>query len=42
MLEEKGKIKETDMAMRMQMASASEALDVYDVYDYTSIVVKVL
>ncbi|KAJ8562491.1 hypothetical protein K7X08_011782 [Anisodus acutangulus] len=40
MLEGKGKIRETDMPMKMQMhamASASEALDEYDVYDYTSI-----
>ncbi|GMN50546.1 hypothetical protein TIFTF001_019704 [Ficus carica] len=40
MLEGKGKIKETDMAEKMQMqamASASEALDLHDVFDCLSI-----
>lgn len=38
MLEGKAKIKETDMPMKMQnhaMASASQALDLYDAVDYT-------
>ncbi|KAL3825158.1 hypothetical protein ACJIZ3_021187 [Penstemon smallii] len=40
MLEGKAKIKETDMSMKMQnqaMASASQALDIYDVVDCTYI-----
>lgn len=40
MLEGKGKIKEADMAMEMQieaMKYASKALDVYDVLDCSSI-----
>lgn len=40
MLEGKAQIKETDMPLKMQihaMASASGALDIYDVTDYTSI-----
>ncbi|KAL3532458.1 hypothetical protein ACH5RR_005979 [Cinchona calisaya] len=40
MLEGKAQIKETDMPIKMQiqaMSSASEALDIYDVTDYTSI-----
>ncbi|KAL7239907.1 hypothetical protein ACSBR2_005720 [Camellia fascicularis] len=40
MLEGKGVVKETDMAMKMQiqaMDSASEALDLYDVCDCISI-----
>lgn len=40
MLEGKGMIKDTDMSEKMQihaMATASQALDVHDVIDYTSI-----
>ncbi|KAI3446985.1 hypothetical protein Pfo_003650 [Paulownia fortunei] len=40
MLEGKAKMKETDMGMKMQihaMASASQALDIYDVLDCSSI-----
>ena len=40
MLEGKAQIKETDMPRKMQiqaMTSASEALDIYDVTDCTSI-----
>lgn len=40
MLEGKAKIKETDMPMEMQihaMAFASQALDIYDVLDCSSI-----
>jgi dynein light chain LC8-type len=40
MLEGKAQIKDTDMSKKMQihaMASASQALDIHDVIDYTSI-----
>ncbi|XP_012076709.1 dynein light chain LC6, flagellar outer arm [Jatropha curcas] len=40
MLEGKGMIKETDMPVKMQiqaMACASQALDIYDVFDCVSI-----
>ncbi|KAK7314456.1 hypothetical protein VNO77_32980 [Canavalia gladiata] len=40
MLEGKAVVKETDMPLKMQiqaMSSASQALDLYDVYDYISI-----
>lgn len=44
MLEGKGKIKETDMPMEMQieaMGFASKALDVYDVLDCSSIAAQI-
>ncbi|XP_065850065.1 uncharacterized protein [Euphorbia lathyris] len=40
MLEGKGVVMETDMPLKMQMqamASASQALDIFDVFDYVSI-----
>ena len=40
MLEGKALIEDSDMPMKMQiqaMASASQALDLFDVFDYTSI-----
>lgn len=40
MLEGKAYVKDTDMPLKMQahaMDSASQALDIYDVVDYTSI-----